>query len=207
MEDCKLSNKYTRTPLSEKYQNIYYVYKAFVDGELKYIGKGKGDRWKHCNSDKSSCGELNRDFYEGKSITVEKYKTNLGSKEADILEMQLISEYPEDSLYNVISYTPFKSSKPNVESMKNAKILASGRDDLVIKQLCKINPSITKEAFDKLKKALYYCEIDLHLVNFDGTAAPVLVLDKEKFSIGDVAHCGCFNWPNCDEYGCGPGWS
>ena len=49
-------------PLSDKHQRIYYVYVCKVDGVPKYVGMGKGGRWKHCVSGKSSCSELNRNF-------------------------------------------------------------------------------------------------------------------------------------------------
>ena len=39
----------------------YYVYHAYgLNGELLYVGKGSGDRYKHCNSGVSHCFELNR---------------------------------------------------------------------------------------------------------------------------------------------------
>ena len=48
----------------------YYVYIVLVDGELRYIGKGSGDRWKHSISGASSVPELNRDHFAGKYIEV-----------------------------------------------------------------------------------------------------------------------------------------
>lgn len=56
----------------------YYVYIVYVEGVPVYVGKGKGDRYKHPVSGTSSCLELNRDFFMGKYIEVRflsKYKT------------------------------------------------------------------------------------------------------------------------------------
>lgn len=36
--------------LGDLMENIYYVYAAFVDKKLKYIGKGKGNRYEHVTS-------------------------------------------------------------------------------------------------------------------------------------------------------------
>lgn len=54
----------------------HYVYVVFVNAKAVYIGKGKGDRYKHAVSGVSSSMELNRDFFLGKYIEVrflEKY--------------------------------------------------------------------------------------------------------------------------------------
>jgi len=47
-------------------EKIYYIYAAYVDGVLRYIGKGSGDRYKHCTSGRSSCVDLNIDLFNGK---------------------------------------------------------------------------------------------------------------------------------------------
>lgn len=56
----------------------YYVYHAYgLNGELLYVGKGSGDRYKHCNSGVSHCFELNRYFFEYGAdsihVEIEKY--------------------------------------------------------------------------------------------------------------------------------------
>ena len=55
----------------------YYVYGAYgIHGELLYIGYGKGDRYKHCNSGMSSNKGLNRYYFtngEGVCISVENH--------------------------------------------------------------------------------------------------------------------------------------
>lgn len=84
--------------MNKENKNIYYVYGCYVDRVLKYIGKGKGDRWKHCTSGNSSCKELNRDFFLGKSMNVEILYDNLSEDEALKLEKLLLSV--GNSLYN-----------------------------------------------------------------------------------------------------------
>ena len=43
----------------------YYVYHAYgVNNELLYVGKGSGERWKHCNSGVSSNKQLNRYYFQ-----------------------------------------------------------------------------------------------------------------------------------------------
>lgn len=48
----------------------YYIYTCIVDGTVRYIGKGRNNRWKHCVSGTSSCAYLNRDFFLGKTLEV-----------------------------------------------------------------------------------------------------------------------------------------
>jgi len=64
--------------------NCYYVYIVFVDGQPKYVGKGKGDRYKHAISGASSVPELNRDFFNDCHIEVRILfgQRNLTEKEA-----------------------------------------------------------------------------------------------------------------------------
>ena len=57
-------NKLT-SKINEANGNCYYVYIVFVNGVPKYVGKGKGDRFKHPISGASSVPELNRDFFNG----------------------------------------------------------------------------------------------------------------------------------------------
>lgn len=53
--------------------NRFYVYHAYgVSGELLYVGKGSGERYKHCSSGVSSKKNLNRYYFqngEGECIT------------------------------------------------------------------------------------------------------------------------------------------
>lgn len=80
-------------------EKIYYIYAAYVDGVLRYIGKGSGDRYKHCTSGRSSCVDLNIDLFNGKKIEVKKIRENLSEREALNAEALLI-EVNYDTLYN-----------------------------------------------------------------------------------------------------------
>ena len=80
-------------------ENKYYVYGAYVDGVLKYVGKGTGNRYKHCMSGKSSCVELNRDFFSDKEILVKFIAENLCEKEAFNIEADSIEKH-SSTLYN-----------------------------------------------------------------------------------------------------------
>lgn len=43
----------------------FYVYHAYgMNNELLYVGKGSGERWKHCNSGVSSNKQLNRYYFQ-----------------------------------------------------------------------------------------------------------------------------------------------
>ena len=42
----------------------YYVYKVTVEDEIIYVGKGKGDRYKHATSGKSHNFKLNKFYFE-----------------------------------------------------------------------------------------------------------------------------------------------
>ena len=54
----------------------YYVYAAYgLDGELLYVGKGSGERYKHCINGCSAVKDLNRYYFrngEDGSIKVSK---------------------------------------------------------------------------------------------------------------------------------------
>lgn len=75
----------------------HYVYGAFgVDGELLYIGKGKGTRWKHCSSGISSSKALNRYYFqngEGDCITTRILHRFSSNSKAVKKERELISLY------------------------------------------------------------------------------------------------------------------
>lgn len=79
----------------------YYVYFCVVDGRMKYVGKGTGDRWKHTISGSSSCRELNRDWFEGKSFSIFRTANNLTEDEAYSQEEEFIYSFGVcDTLYN-----------------------------------------------------------------------------------------------------------
>ena len=62
--------------------NVYYVYACKVDGTIRYIGKGLGERYMHCLGGRSTCKGLNRDYYAGKKLEVEFLYEGLTEQEA-----------------------------------------------------------------------------------------------------------------------------
>jgi len=86
LAECKRRHK-------ELVEGRYYVYIVFVEGEVKYIGKGTKERWKHALSGASTVALLNRDFFEGKKIEVKCYKNFIQESEALELEKQLIGNF------------------------------------------------------------------------------------------------------------------
>lgn len=83
--------------------NIYYVYIVYVDNIPRYVGKGKGDRWKHCTGGTSHCVELNRDFFLGKKMEVKFAQESMSEKDALSLEKSLIQSF--NALYNAVHNT------------------------------------------------------------------------------------------------------
>lgn len=77
----------------------YYVYIVFVDTLPVYVGKGKGDRYKHPVSGCSSCPELNRDFFSGKYIEVMFVEEFMTEERALKVENEWISQIHIDSDY------------------------------------------------------------------------------------------------------------
>ena len=89
----------------------YYVYLCFVDNVLRYVGKGTGDIFKHCNSGKSTCALLNRDYFNGCKFNIVIYKDGLAEKDALAVEKELIDLHSM-TLYNVFNNTDRKQDKP-----------------------------------------------------------------------------------------------
>lgn len=104
--------------------NIYYVYGCYVDDVLKYIGKGKGDRWTHCTSGNSTCRELNRDFFLGKRMEVKILYKNLSESDALSLEKLLLSV--GSSLYNKQGVSGTISFQDNFVAIPKCVLRAQG---------------------------------------------------------------------------------
>lgn len=187
----------------EKVVKSYYVYHCFVDGVLKYIGMGKGNRYKHCYSGVSSCSELNKDFHEGREITVTKVCEKLSKTEAQEREFYHIAE--NEGLYNKRKGIDF-SQVPDVSRSSKYKILASMAEPKdepkIMKVLSKKAPDIDEKHYWQLRTALHMVGSDLYLVQYD-KAPPILIIDKIEVSQHEVTHLGCFNYPFCVQYGCG----
>lgn len=82
--------------------NKYYVYGAYVDGVLKYVGKGYGNRYKHCMSGKSTCEELNAAYRSGCIIDVQLLHGNLSESEAFTKENEEIEKIGIENLWNKV---------------------------------------------------------------------------------------------------------
>lgn len=77
-------------------ENNFYVYVAYgVNSEVLYVGKGSGNRYKHCLSGASNCAAINRYFFqngEDGSITVDIIKYFCTNKAALEYEVEKIVE-------------------------------------------------------------------------------------------------------------------
>lgn len=188
--------------LSDKEQKVYYVYKTFVDGVLKYIGMGKGLRIKHCDSGKSSCSELNRDFHAGKRVTVEKFKENLTKNEAQWEEHYLIEEFLGTGIYNKTS-SPNLSTTPSISKVEGIIVDMDQSRDELYKLLVKASPDIKRNEYDKMMHWMRSCGLTLYTASVGKGRAKTIVLDSPRRYNDTHKHLGCSNYPNCYLVGCG----
>lgn len=186
-------------PVSPELQGVYYVYHCMVDGIVRYVGMGKGNRISHCTSGKSSCSELNRDYHEGRILEVIKVKDKMTRADAQSLEMNLIWSYPDDQLYNKVKAVDLGSA-PSIGRVSGVEIL-NVDDKTLLKQLVKVSPDLSKFDFDNLIECLHRCDLALYVAKVGSTQA--LVIDKPFSPSFDYLHLGCPNWPNCGAFGCG----
>lgn len=161
----------------------HYVYACYVDDELKYIGHGVGARFKHCTSGRSSCGELNRDFYAGKKIEVKKLHKGLSKAQAEEIEENLIRE-SFDSLYNKVIKYEQPPAVPNVSKKKNFKILAKtfsidNEEDYFKNFLA--NVGLEGEDLMRIQDVLIQTGLSIYIVQHE-SSKPMIVIDKTKES-------------------------
>lgn len=188
----------------KEYTQLYYVYECRVDGVLRYVGMGKGNRYKHCASGKSSCSELNRDFHEGKEITVVKVKEKLTKTDALIYEADLIIS--TEGLYNIKKELSF-GQIPDFKRSDKYKVLGSYYDKKTRHKFMKLlgnkADEMTEELFSKLRRILSECGLEAVMVQYEG-ASPIIILDRVEVSDKELSHLACPNWPNCEFVGdCG----
>lgn len=107
-----------------------YVYAVYVDSELKYIGKGNGERWKHTISGTSHVKELNRALFSGSLVETVLVKAGMTDSEAFGLESELIESFSRYDLYNtrgVCSTSKYCEIDPDTLK-KQSTLLASVRE-------------------------------------------------------------------------------
>lgn len=92
-----------------------YVYAGEYEGQLVYIGKGKGTRFEHLNSGRSSCYEANRLHFSGGTLNVYKVADNLTDEDACELEQLLICE--AQPAWNVAGVKPIPR-RPHIRDSK-----------------------------------------------------------------------------------------
>lgn len=181
----------------KEYIQLFYVYECRVDGVLRYVGMGKGNRYKHCMSGKSSCSELNRDFHEGKEITVIKVKEKMTKFDALMHEFELIMN--NEGLYNIKKDISF-GQVPDFTRNNKYQVVGSYYDKKTrpkfMKLLGKKADEMTEESFHKLRHLLSECGLEITMVQYEG-ATPILILDRSEISDYELDHLGCPNWPNC----------
>jgi hypothetical protein len=80
--------------------NNYYVYVCYVDDVVKYVGQGKGERYKHCVSGTSSNTGLNRAHFIGSEMEVVIAFEDLSKVDSMLYEQEIIDSIGIDNLYN-----------------------------------------------------------------------------------------------------------
>jgi len=95
----------------------HYVYAVFVEKKLKYIGKGKGNRFEHGVSGCSHVFGLNECYFQGKLIEVGIVRDGLSDESACSLEVDLIwglGSAEDIALYNIRNGPSLITTYPNM---------------------------------------------------------------------------------------------
>lgn len=87
-----------------KYEHSgHYIYYVYYQGVVVYVGRGKGKRYMHPNSGKSSCRELNKLHFLGTVFEVEIVEDSLSYEQSKISEKIHIKKFT--GLFNSIEYS------------------------------------------------------------------------------------------------------
>ena len=178
----------------ETYGNKFYVYEVKVDGVVRYYGKGSGNRYAHCKSGKSSCVELNRDYFEGKTIDVTILKKDMFEVDADKMEQELIRN--GEDLYNIV--VAQRGNKPTrCSKLKGLKTIyryySSDSNGVLKKEISKLALRGGEEELDKLIDAAVDLGLELIIMRREG-GSNIITLDTEKYP--DKLTClACGSYP------------
>jgi hypothetical protein len=140
----------------------YYVYVCYVDDVVRYVGQGRGNRWKHCTSGVSSCGQLNKSFHTEAKMEVLKVFEGLSKEESLQYEQECIDGLGLDNLYN--KQNPINLTKEMKEYYKQVEMWVKGVYDNLAILGGNINLTNTRG-----------------VVNVEGMKMPVNVLNLENF--------------------------
>lgn len=139
----------------------YYVYLVFVDFELRYVGKGRGDRWKHAIGGASSVPELNRDHFNNRYIEVRKFLERLSEKEALEYEAQVIGSTVyitgSDRLYNKRNSIKEEDCMWDADFYEHSVWISGGNNGRNLQWAGEKEEEIYKES---LLKYIYYDEYE-----------------------------------------------
>ena len=91
-EGCVKDSSITRNKTHLPFKPLgYYVYIASIDGEIFYIGSGKGDRYSHVNSGISHNYKINlHHFTAEQKLSIAIYREGMSKDESRELETNLI---------------------------------------------------------------------------------------------------------------------
>lgn len=92
----------SRDTLKNKNHIVYIARKN--NGDVKYIGEGLPERYKHVNSGTSHVYELNHEHFLGSPMEIEIYNENLTKSEALTIERFLLNKYKKCGLWNKKDY-------------------------------------------------------------------------------------------------------
>lgn len=86
--------------------HIVYSVKDY-NGQIRYFGEGKRDRWQHVNSGASHNRKINEHYFTKGQMNVEILQEGLTKSEALSIEKFLIRQNSNTELWNIRDYEPF----------------------------------------------------------------------------------------------------